>query len=115
MTKVLENLEINNLNHLGIIAGIVDEIGIVEIVDEQLGTNCKEIVSPGIIVKAIIINGLGFISRPLYLFSQFFEGLATEHLLGQGILPEHLNDDRIGRVMDKYYQLGISELFLLIA
>lgn len=59
MSKVLENLEINNLNHLGIIAGIVDEIGIVGIVDEQLGTNSSEIVSPGIIVKAIIINGLG--------------------------------------------------------
>jgi transposase len=115
MTKVLENLEINNLNHLGIIAGIVDEIGIVEIVDEQLGTNSKEIVSPGIIVKAIILNGLGFVSRPLYLFSQFFEDKATEHLLGQGILPEHLNDDRIGRVMDKCYSYGISELFLLIA
>ena len=111
----LENLEIKNLNHLGIIAGIVDEIGIVEIVDEQLGTNQKEIVSPGIIVKAIIINGLGFVSRPLYLFSQFFEDKATEHLLGQEILPEHLNDDRIGRVMDKCYSYGISELFLLIA
>ena len=115
MTKVLENLEINNLNHLGIIAGIVDEIGIVEIVNEQLGTNPKEIVSPGIIVKAIIINGLGFVSRPLYLFSQFFEDKATEHLLGKEILPEHLNDDRIGRIMDKCYSYGISELFLLIA
>jgi hypothetical protein len=35
---VLEKIEIKNLNHLGIIAGIVDEIGVVEIVNEQLGT-----------------------------------------------------------------------------
>ena len=51
----LENLEIKNLNHLGIIAGIIDEIGIVEIINEQLGTDKKEIVNPGVIIKAIII------------------------------------------------------------
>ncbi len=45
----------------------------------------------------------GFVSRPLYLFPQFFQDKATEHLLGLGILPEHLNDDKIGRVMDKLY------------
>ena len=111
----LENLEIKTINHLGIIAGIIDEIGIVEIVDEQLGTEAQEIVSSGIIIKAIILNGLGFLSRPLYLFPQFFEDKATEHLLGKGILPKHLNDDRIGRVMDKCYQQGISDLFLLIS
>jgi len=111
----LENLEIKNLNHLGIIAGIIDEIGIVEIINEQLGTDKKEIVNPGVIIKAIIINGLGFVARPLYLFPQFFEDKATEHLLGKGILPKHLNDDKIGRVMDKCYSYGISDLFLLIA
>ena len=111
----LENLEIKTINHLGIIAGIIDEIGIVEIVDKQLGTDSQEIVSPGVIIKAIILNGLGFVSRPLYLFPQFFEDKATEHLLGKGIFPKYLNDDKIGRVMDKCYSYGISELFLLIA
>jgi len=113
--KNIENIEIKNLNHLGIIAGIIDEIGIVKIINEQLGTDQKEIVSPGVIIKAIIINGLGFVARPLYLFPQFFEDKATAHLLGKGILSEHLNDDRIGRIMDKCYSYGISELFLLVA
>ena len=110
----LENLEIKNLNHLGIIAGIIDEIGIVEIVDEQLGTDSSEIISPGVIIKSIILNGLGFLSKPLYLFQQFFQDKPTEHLLGKGVFPSHLNDDKIGRVMDKCYRYGISELFLLI-
>ena len=52
---MLDNIEIKNLNHLG----IIDEIGIVEIVNEQLGTDLSEIVNQGIIVKAIILNGLG--------------------------------------------------------
>ena len=40
---------------------------------------------------------------------------STEHLLGNGIKPEHLNEHKIGRVMDKLYDFGLSELFLLIA
>ncbi len=111
----LKSIEIKNLDHLGIIAGIIDEIGIVEIINKQLGTNQKERVSPGVIVKAIILNGLGFVSKPLYLFPQFFEDKAVEHLLGKGIYAENLNDDKIGRVMDKCYKVGITELFLLIA
>lgn len=52
-------------------------------------------------VKAMIINGLGFVSSVLYLFEQFYEGKATEHLIGSGVRAEHLNDDRLGRVLDQ--------------
>jgi transposase len=51
-------------------------------------------------VKAIILNGLGFVSKPLYLFPKFFEDKPIEHLLGKGIKSEEINDDKIGRVMD---------------
>ncbi|MEH1870744.1 MAG: IS1634 family transposase [Nostoc sp.] len=54
-------------------------------------------------------------SRPLYLFSQFFEDKAIEHLLGSRIKAEDLNDDKIGRVMDKLYKYGLTKLFLTIA
>lgn len=111
----LKDLEIKTINHLGIITVIIDEIRIVEIINEQLGENSSEIVSSGLIIKAIILNGLGFLSRPLYLFPQFFSDKAIEHLLGKEIFPKYLNDDKIGRVIDKYYEYGISELFLLIA
>lgn len=70
---------------------------------------------PGKSSKQLFDRGLGFVDQPLYLFPKFFEDKATEHLLGEGILPEHLNDYKIGRVMDKIYAYGLSELFLLIA
>ena len=109
-----EEIEVYNINHLGIIAGIIDEIGILEIINEAIGIDPREEVSPGVIVKAIILNGLGMVSKPLYLFPQFFEDKAVEHLLGKGIKPSHLNDDKIGRVMDKLFKFGLSPLFLLI-
>ena len=111
----LANIEVQNLNHLGIIAGIIDEIGIVDIINEQLGIKAQEKLNSGLIVKGIILNAMGFVSRPLYLFPQFFKDKATEHLFGEGIYPEYFNDDKIGRVMDKLYQIGLSNIFLLIA
>jgi transposase len=97
------------------VAGLVDEIGIVKILNQRLGIDSREKVSTGVIVKAMILNGLGFVSAPLYLFGQFFQGKATEQLLGEGIKPEHLNDDRLGNVLDELSIAGLSELFLEIS
>lgn len=108
-------IRVQTLNHLGIIAGLIDEIGLVEQIDQLIGRHPKEIVSAGQVVKAMILNGLGFVSAPLYLFERFFEGKATEHLIGSGIRPEHLNDDRLGRVLDQLYLVGLTRLFVSIA
>jgi transposase len=92
-----------------------NRIAIVEILNQRLGIDPREKVSTGVIVKAMILNGLGFVSAPLYLFGQFFQGKATEQLLGKGVKPEHLNDDRLGNVLDELYAEGLSELFLGIS
>jgi transposase len=110
-----EEIESKNLDHLGIIAGIIDEIGIVEKINEIFLVDIREKVNTGELVKAIILNGLGFVSRPLYLFPQFFKDKAIEYLLGSGIKAEDLNDDKIGRVMDKLYKHGLTKIFLIIA
>ena len=96
-------MEIENLDHLGLVAALVDEIGLVELTNEVLAPHPLNHISPGQVVKAMILNGLGFVSAPLYLFSEFFEGKPVEHLLGPGVTAAHLNDDRLGRVLD---QLG---------
>jgi transposase len=114
MNFKLEEIEIKNLDHLGIVAGIIDEIGIVEKVNELLGTDSREKINCGQVVKAIILNGLGFVGQPLYLFSNFFKDKAIERLLGAGVKAEELNDDRLGRVMDKLYKYGLNNLFLII-
>ena len=108
-------IDVQDIDHLGIIAGIVDELAIVEIIDDLLGTHEQEQVSAGQVVKGLILNCMGFLSAPLYLFSQFFEGKATEHLIGPGVSPEHLNDTRIGRVLDKLYRYGVTKVFVVIA
>ena len=87
-------IEVKNLDHLGLVAGIIDEIGIVEIINEQVSIERGEIVTAGQVVKAIILNGLGFVSGSLYLFPQFFEDKATEHRYARSfyILPFNCTD-----------------------
>jgi transposase len=63
----------------------------------------------------MILNELGFVSRPLYMFPQFFEAIACEHLIGAEVKPEYLNDDKLGRVMDKLFMKGLDTTFLTIA
>ena len=54
------------------------------------------------------------VSRPLYLFSQFFEDKAIEKLNRTGINSEYLNDDKIGILMDDIYKLGVTNFFIEI-
>jgi transposase len=108
-------IEVQDIDHLGIVAGIIDEAGLVAEIDRRIGTHPQEHVSSGQALKAMILNALGFLSAPLYLFEEFFSGKATEHLIGPGIEPEHLNDDRLGRVLDKLSDAGLTELFVGVA
>jgi transposase len=115
MKKMTSLIRVQDLDHSGIVAGVIDEIGLVELINQEVGGHPQEIVSAGVAVKAMIINGLGFVSAPLYLFEKFFVGKATEHLLGEGIEPKHLNDDRLGRVLDQLWEIGLTPLYVKVA
>lgn len=115
MTSSTSEIQVQDLDHYGIIAGIIDQISLVEQINQIIGVHHHQIVTPGQAVKAMIINGLGMVSAPLYLFEKFFTGKATEHLLGIGICPEHLNDDCLGRVLDKLFEAGLTEVFVSVA
>ena len=56
MKSKLQKMEIQNLDNLGIVAEIIDAIGVVEIILE-----IGEKLSLGHVVKPMIINGLGFV------------------------------------------------------
>src|SRR5437016_4092078 len=88
------------LDHLGIIAGVCQEIGLAACLDAQDPTNRQQ-VSVGTATVAMILNGLGFSNRQLYLVPQFFANKPVEHLLGPGITAEMLNDDCLGRTLDR--------------
>jgi transposase len=102
------------LDHLGIVAGVCREAGRAQWLDERAGEQRRS-VSIGTASVAMILNGLGFSNRQLYLVPQYFENKAVEHLLGEGITADRLNDDCLGRTLDWLYEHDVTTLFAALA
>ncbi len=111
----MDSIQIERLDHHGIVAGIIDELKIVEIIDGQIDADPQEEVSTGEVVKAMIINGLGFSNRPLVLTPQFFENLPMEALFREGVSASHFNRYKLGRSLDKVFDYGCELLFSTVA
>jgi len=90
---------------------MIDELGITGIIDEALPKTRDHVLPHSAIIKAMLLNGLGFNERRLYIFSRFFSNLSTEQLFGAGVTPEHLNDDVLVRTLDRIYEYGSTDLF----
>jgi transposase len=56
------------LDHLGLVAGMFEELGITEVIDQAIKQDPEmRIVTAGHAVKAMVLNGLGFVNQQLYL------------------------------------------------
>jgi len=113
--KNMDSIQIERLDHHGIVAGIIDELKIVEIIDGQIEADDQEEVSTGEAVKAMIINGLGFSNRPLVLTPQFFENLPMGALFREDVKASHFNRYKLGRSLDKVFDYGCELLFSVVA
>jgi transposase len=110
----MSNFAVERLDHLGIVAGVCQEIGLVEYFD-QLDERVHARVTLGQAVQAMVLNGLGFSNRRLYLIPQFFAHKPVERLIGPGITPEDLNDDCLGRALDWLTAHDLTALFAGLA
>ena len=102
------------LDHLGVVAGVCEEIGLAAYLDRLAGETNHH-VSMGTATVAMILNGLEFSNRRLYLVSQFFANKPVEHLLGPGIEAADLNDDCLDRTLDWLYAQDPTQVFAGIA
>lgn len=109
------NLSTLSLDHLGLVAGIFDELGISEVIDSEIPKTRDSKLPHSAIMKGLILNGLGFVERRLYIFPSYFENLAVEKLFGQGVIPEDFNEDSVGRTLDRINRYGSTKLFNQIA
>ena len=101
------------LDHLGIIAGVVGEMGLVEKINQRLSETRQ--VSMGDRVKAMILNGLGFMDDRLYMFERFLDNKPVERLFSSDVKASHFNDDALGRCLDRIAEYGGTKLFSELA
>jgi len=103
------------LDHLGLVAAICQDLKIAQRIDDRLPCDSQRKVSPGRAVVAMILNGLGFTNRRLYLTDQFFESKAIERLLGSDLNAKDITDYTLGHALDDIAEYGSSKLFAEVA
>ena len=104
------------LDHLGLVAGMFDELSIGDVIDQATHQNPEmRDLTAAEALKAMVLNGLGFINHALYLVPRFFQDKPTSRLISPRVTPAQLNDDALGRALDTLYAYGVTELYSLIA
>ena len=77
-----DNLKTTVMDHHGLVAAVCKDLNIAKKIDARLYSKVdpRRIISGGIGAVALILNGLGFTNRRLYLTPQFFESKAVDLL-----------------------------------
>jgi len=109
-----QSYETKRIDHLGIVAGVCNEIGLIEQINQAAGPSERK-VSCGAAVQAMVLNALGFSGRALYLMPQYLHNKPVDLLIEPGLKAEDFNDDTLGRALDQLYEAGVTEVFAKVA
>src|SRR5262245_59952632 len=107
----METVRIERLDHLGVIASVINDLGLVRLIDARLTPDDQEILTPGEAIKGMILHGLGFANRPLSLTPQFFANKPLDLLFRPGVAAEMFNRFKLGRTLDEVHTYGCDVLF----
>jgi Domain of unknown function (DUF4277) len=99
-------VKVEGLDPLGYDHCIIDSLGIVKIINEQITPDAQEQVLTGEAVKAMVLNGMGFASHLLMFTPQFFDNLPMVLLFGEGVEPDHFNRHKFWRAPNAVFSSG---------
>src|SRR5918911_226761 len=105
-------IEAYPVHHLPIIKAYADHLGLVSLLNHYVPT--ERAVDAGTVVLALVLDTLRGRS-PLYRLEAFFAQQDSALLLGKAVPPQALNDDTVGRVLDRLYDFGTMRLFTACA
>src|SRR5262247_3454168 len=107
----MEQVRVERLDHLGLIASVIKDLGLIAMIDRRLVPDEQEVITPGEAVAGMILNGLGFANRPLSLTPQFFANKPLDLLFREGLDAEMFNRFKLGRTLDEAHAYGCNLLF----
>ena len=101
-------IEVYPVHHLPIIKAYADQLGLVSLINHSVPTAME--VDAGTVVLALVLDTLSG-RRPLYRLEEFFAQPDTALLLGKAVPPHALNDDTVGRGLDRLSDFSTMRLF----
>ena len=111
----MASVHVERLDHLGLIASVIKDLGLIDMIDARLVPDEQEEITPGEAMAGMILNGLGFANRPLSLTPQFFANKPLDLLFREGVQAEMFNRFKLGRTLDEVYAYGCDLLFSELA
>src|SRR5712664_1884525 len=111
----MESVSVERLDHLGVVASVIKDLRIIEMLDARLGLHDQEEITAGEAVAGMILNGLGFSDRPLTLTPQFFVDKPLDLLFREGVRAEMFNRFKLGRTLEEAHAYGCDLLFSELA
>ena len=111
----MASVHVERLDHLGLIACMIKDVGLISMIDARLVPDEQEEITPGEAVAGMILNGLGFANRPLSLTPQFFTNKPLDLLFRPGVRAEMFNRFKLGRTLDEVHAYGCDLLFSELA
>jgi hypothetical protein len=104
------------LDHLGLVAGMFDELGIGEILDQAPHHNPELRALPvGEAVNAMVRNGLGWSTQARSLVPRCFDHTPTDQLVSPRVTSRPLNDAALGRAVETLEAHGVTARDSLLA
>src|SRR5262250_2681443 len=107
----MEQVRVERLDHLGLLASVIKDLGLIAMIDRRLVPDEQEVITPGEAIAGMILNGLGFAHRPLSLTPQFFANKPLDLLFREGMEAERFNRFKLGRTLDEAHAYGCNLLF----
>src|SRR5712691_4399258 len=111
----MESVSVERLDHLGVVASVIKDLGLIEMIDARLLPHNQEEITLGEAIAGMIVNGLGFANRPLSLTPQFFAHKPLDLLFRPGVRADMFNRFKLGRSLDEVYGYGCDLLFSELA
>jgi hypothetical protein len=97
----MEHVHVDRLDHLGVIASVSNDFGVVDMMNARLGPDPQAVRTPGDAVAGMRLTGLGLAHRPVSLPPPVFARTPRELLVPDGVRAAMFHRVTRGRTRDE--------------
>jgi hypothetical protein len=99
----MESIHGERVDHLGLLASVINDSGLMRMIDARLGPDAQEEITAGEAVAGMILTGLGCANRPMSLTPQLFAHTPLDVLVHEGVQAEMCHRFKLGRTRDEVH------------
>jgi transposase len=109
MTESQTQFQFRAVSHLPLIRAVLDDIGIYQVIEEELPKHTLSVVSDADCAVAFILNVLSG-GPAMYRMNWWLERMDTDILFGEGVPAEAFNDTRLALALDHLDAIGTDNI-----